>query len=430
LGKLADKYYYRSEYDKAVGLWNELIALDPEGKRGMSEYKKKPVSCTELAEFWLGLSANYGRGFPKRDGALLEKFIEKYPASRLKKEAYSFLVIHYYPGRTTKEATEKFFNKLFAEYPDDPSFRYDYASSAVYEETADLDMAIRAVEEIVPFPTSYYVNTKAELYAKKGDMSRAEAAYGSEYSDSLVSSTVLNLTDYGSFWIQHKSNLEDAEKKLLLAIQIDPVASRPRSILAGYYADVGKVDKALGIFGPDYLKNSAIAAMDLTQYAGFWIRKKQNMDSALEALEISLKKALESADTENGYALQNAASLFSQAGKPDRVADFYGPAYIKSHWDEASILTGYAQFWAGRKSNLESALAAAERAVSLKEPIILNMPYRWSSLAAVYQAIGRLEDAKKAMEKAVEISVNNGMGGDYYKNQLKKIQEEIDKKKK
>jgi tetratricopeptide (TPR) repeat protein len=193
--------------------------------------------------------------------------------------------------------------------------------------------------------------------------------------------------------------------------------------------DGGKTDKALEIFGPAYLKNTDVTAMGLTQYAGFWINKKQNVESALEALETSLKKALESADTMNTYAIQNAARNFALAGKPERLLEFYGPDYIKTQWDVPTSLSNYARFWAERKTNLESALAASERALSLKEPYVVNMPFHWSSRSAVYQAMGRLEDAKKAMEKAVEFSVNSGMGGEYYKTQLKKIQDEIDKKK-
>jgi len=396
----------------------------------MTEYKKKPVSCTEMAEFRLGRAASYGQGFNKREGAPIERFIEKYPASLMKKDAYSALMIHYSPGRASKEATEKFFAKIFAEYPDDPWFRFDYAQSAVYEESADLDKAIEAIEQINSFPTSYYVNTKAELYAKKGDLSQAEAAYGSEYADGLVSSTVSILADYGAFWIQHKTNLDDAEKKLLLAIQIDPVSPRARDILAGLYLDSAKTEKALEIYGPGFLKKSEVSAYNLTQYARFWITKKQNTDSALEALESSLKLALASADTMNSYAIQNAAALFALAGKAERVLDFYGPEYIKTQWDVPTSLSNYARYWAGKKTNLESALAASERALSLKEVQVLNMPFHWSTRAAVYQAMGRLEEAKAAMEKAVEFSVNSGMNQEYYKTQLKKIQDEIDKKKK
>ncbi len=430
LTKLADKQYDRSKFEKAVEIWKEIISLDPEGKQGMTEYKKKPVTCAEMAEFKLGRAICYGQGFPRREGGPLEKFIEKYPASPMKKEAYSALVIHYSPGRVSKEATEKFFAKVFAEYPDDPWFRFDYAQAAVYEENADLDKAIEAIEQISAFPTSYYVNTKAELYAKKGDLSRAEAAYGSEYADSLVSSTVGNLVQYGAFWIEQKTNLEDAEKKILLAIQMDPAGYYGRMVLAQYYMQGKNEAKALEIFGPEYLKGAKAEAMDLTQYAGFWIRNKQNMESALEALETSLKKALGSPDTLSSYAIQNAARYFALAGKPERLMDFYGPEYIKTQWDVPTTLSNYARFWAERKSNLESALAASDRALSLKEAQVLNMPFHWSARAAVFQAMGRLEEAKAAMEKAVEFSANSGLNVEYYKTQLKKIQDEIDKKKK
>jgi tetratricopeptide (TPR) repeat protein len=171
-----------------------------------------------------------------------------------------------------------------------------------------------------------------------------------------------------------------------------------------------------------------IDAYSITRYARFWISKKQNEAGALDALEKSLKMALESGDEMSGYAIQNAATIFTQAGKPERVLEFYGPAFAKANWDDPDVLSGYARFWAGRKTNLESALAASERAVTLKEPYPGTKAYYLSSLGAVYQALGRLEEAKKAMEKALEASA--GVNSEFYESQLKKIQEEIDKKKK
>jgi len=394
----------------------------------MTEYKKKPVSCTEMAEFKLGLSACYGQGFPKRSGTLLEQFVEKYPASPIRKEAYSYLVIHYYPGRTTKEATNAFFNKLFAEYPDEPSFRLDYASSAVYEEDKDfLDRAIEVIEEVEPIGTSYFVKTKAELYAKKGDLSRAEGVFGSEYADNFVAGTVSVLTDYAAFWIQQKTNLEDAEKKLLMAIHIDPLDSSARQTLAGYYLNESKTDRALAVYGPEYVKTKGVGAYAQTGYARFWISKKQNMDSAAEALELSLNPESKTDNTLDRYAVEQAASLFHQLGKADRALEIYGPEYIQPRMNDPIALSSYARFWATKKTNLDSALAASEKAVTLRELSDLNRGYHWITLAQVFQALGRLEDAKKAAETAIEKC--GGFNEDYYKTQLKKIQDEIDKKK-
>jgi cytochrome c-type biogenesis protein CcmH/NrfG len=58
----------------------------------------------------------------------------------------------------------------------------------------------------------------------------------------------------------------------------------------------------------------------------------------------------------------------------------------------------------------------------------MNTASYWDVLATVYLNLGRPEDALNAEEKALESNV--GVNVEYFKSQLKKIQAEIDKKKK
>jgi hypothetical protein len=53
----------------------------------------------------------------------------------------------------------------------------------------------------------------------------------------------------------------------------------------------------------------------------------------------------------------------------------------------------------------------------------------WSVLATVYEALGRLEDARMAQEKAIATDMG-GANTENFKSQLKKIQAEIEKRKK
>ena len=427
LTKLAAKYYDRAEYERAVDLYKEVIAADPDGKMGMTDYEKVHISCTELAEFLLGRAGCYGLGVSKREGEPLEKFLEKYPASKLKKEVYSSLASFYLSGRVKKEDAEKFFERAFALYPDDAWLRYYYASEAVYTKE-NLDRAIEVAEEVNPFNSSLAANTRAQLYALKGDLTQAEAVYGKEFGEALVAGLVSNLQTYASFWIRQKTNLDSAEKALQTAIQLNPINYGCRQTLADYYFIAGKPEKALDIFGTEFIKMPGVRAYDLTGYARFWVQKKQNIESALEAVEMAAKLATGTAEMMDRMALRNAADLFYQLGKPDRALAVFGPSYIQGHTYDPLALSEYAQFWAQKKTNLESALAASEAAVKLKEPTPLNRGYLWITLSSVYSALGRFEDARKAAEKAIE--VGGGFNTDYYKSQLKKIQEEIDRKKK
>jgi len=109
-------------------------------------------------------------------------------------------------------------------------------------------------------------------------------------------------------------------------------------------------------------------------------------------------------------------------GKPEKALEVFGPAFIKMQ-DDPYVLGMYASFWAGKKANLEDALAAGRKAVTLGPSSILR-----SYLAAVYQAMGRLEEAREAMREA--LAADEGYNTAYYRDQLKKIEDEIEAKKK
>ncbi len=425
--KLAAKYYDRAEYEKAVGLYREVVAVDPDGKAGMTEHGKDQVSCTELAEFLLGRAACYAQGLVKREGEPLERFLVKYPTSLLKKEAYSSLSTFYSSGRVRKEDAEKFFERAFAQYPDDPEMRYYYAQEAVWSKE-NLDRAIEVAEEIKSFSSSTAANTRAELYALKGDLSKAEAAYGKEFAENQVTGLAGLLQTYASFWMRQKTNLDSAEKMLETAIQINPPNASCRQMLADSYLAAGKTDKALEVFGPEFIKMPGLNANALIGYARFWNQKKQNTESALQALETAVKLAAGSTDVMDSSAIQNAVAMFYQLGKPERALEIFGPSYIKGRMYDPIALSSYARFWAEKKTNLASALVAAETAVKLKETISLNRGFYWITLSSVYFSLERLEDARKAAEKALE--VGGGLNDDYYKSQLKKVLDEIEKRKK
>ena len=120
--KLAQKYDDRlNPYDppsreKIIKFFKEVLALDPDGKKGTTDYDDKKVTYTEYAEFSLGIIAFQTE---KRDIEPLRAFIKKYPESPLLRNAYSYATM-YYGYSSTKEEADKFFEEYVAKYPDDP----------------------------------------------------------------------------------------------------------------------------------------------------------------------------------------------------------------------------------------------------------------------------------------------------------------------
>jgi tetratricopeptide (TPR) repeat protein len=293
----------------------------------------------------------------------------------------------------------------------------------------NLDRAIEVAEGMRSFGSTTLASIMAELYAKKGDLMQAEAAYGKDFMEGQLTGYASALAGYASFWNGKKTNLESAEKMALAAIGISPSTAGYRQVAATLYSDQGKTDKALEVYGPAFIRDFKVDAYNLTAYARFWSQKKLNLESAAEALEKAVGLAAGAAGTTDRMAIQNAAQLFVQLGKPERALQVFGPEFIKGRMDDPVILSSYARFWASRKTNLESALAAAEASVKLRDLSSLNAAVNWSVLATVYEALGRLEDARMAQEKAIATDMG-GANTENFKSQLKKIQAEIEKRKK
>ena len=420
LTKLAKKHGERDPVntEKANALYKQIVAIDPDGRMGMTDFGKDQVSCTEFAEYSLGQAALYTRG-TKRSPEPLKAFLKKYPASKILKSAYMSLSSFYaYAPGPYKEEAFPFLEEAVAKYPDYPYFRLYYVSRSMNNKE-NIERAIEMAEAMGGMDYASIANYRARLYQFKGDLSQAEAAYGPEFMDGRVTSLAASLFSYASFWMQQKKNLDSAEKMMGTAILLQPDNAYFRQSAAGLYLQAGKTDKAFEIFGPEFIKTPKLNASDLMTYARFWVPRKQNLESATAAMESALKLS-----PEDAYVLQSAAQIFITMEKPDKALEIFGPAYIKTQ-DNPSTLSNYGRFWAGQKKNLDSALEAAKKATTLAGQSS-SQSYLWDSLAAVYLAAGKPEEALKAEEKA--LSLDEGYNTESYQAQLKKIKDEIEKK--
>lgn len=70
-----------------------------------------------------------------------------------------------------------------------------------------------------------------------------------------TNSLAYDLIDYAQFWIGQNRNLESAESMLDLALRLNPETYYIRYSTAGLYLRLKKEEKALQMFGPEYIQD-------------------------------------------------------------------------------------------------------------------------------------------------------------------------------
>jgi tetratricopeptide (TPR) repeat protein len=292
--KLGRKYAERYNREKALELYKEVLAIDPEGKMGTTDfYGAKNVSYTECAEFSIGDLLLFDR---KMDPEPLKAFIKKYPKSEILKSAYSDLS-YYYRSYGSKEEAAEYFEDYVSKYPDDPYVLNSYVSRIIRDKE-NLDRGIELAEKIKEMmkynPDPSYMRNLAELYMLKGDKSKADEVFGKSFMEGKVSGLVYNLYEYANFWIKQNMNTESALQMIELAVKLEP---RFIGSAARLYIQANKPEKALEIYGPEYIKKYMDNLGELNNYAWFWANQDKNLESALEAA----KKSIELSPTHHSW---------------------------------------------------------------------------------------------------------------------------------
>ena len=166
--------------------------------------------------------------------------------------------------------------------------------------------------------------------------------------------------------------------------------------LARFYELRGDRAKAERLFGPEFAGRQVDRlASTLVSYANYWLNQNVNLDSAVAMAELALKLK-----PGEDFYVQRAVRAYAKTGQDEKALALYGPAYVEKQTADAAALSRYATFWAGQGKNLDSALAAAKKAVELKER---SYSYWWG-LSSVYQKMKNIPEAIKAKEKADAIA--------------------------
>jgi tetratricopeptide (TPR) repeat protein len=288
--KLAQKYDDRYNQEKATELYNKVLTLDPDGKKGTTEYRDEQVTYTEYAEFSLGTLALFSRpGNPEP----FKAFIKKYPESKMQKDAYLYLGSFYRRSGSKEDATQ-FFEEYTSKYPDDPSVLNTYVQRIIRDKD-NIDRGIELAEKIKERmrhnPSPSYMRNLAELYSLKGETDKANEVYGKDFMDGRVSRLVYDLRDYVNFWVGQESNTESVEDMMELAVKMAPDNFYVVRAVADTYIKLEKPEKALEVFGPDCIKDYMDDSNSLYSYARFWGNLGKNLESALAAAKKSVELA-------------------------------------------------------------------------------------------------------------------------------------------
>ena len=350
------KYAGKRQRSKSYEFY-EKITAKPENAKNITVPigpEKIPTNLYEYARYKL---------LSSRNTESLENFIKEFPDSRYKKYSYMLLANYYVTSPNVDiDKAEKFFSEMLELYPEDSNlltYYILYCSS----NKRNLDEAEKLAQKVIdarfvswnnPF------NNLARVLAAKGDSMNLDLKYGVKYLEQRKRKFLGELNMYARFWMRRNDYLESAIDALELAHKLDPEDSQVRSTLADFYVKNNYFDKALDIYGHDYIITQTDKPWLLSNYMYFWALKHgKNLESCGEMALHFIK------ENEPGtWNRERAAEVLMKLGKVESALQAFGEAFIKDHWNtNANTLNSYAWFWAEQGMNLEHALKASLRSI-------------------------------------------------------------------
>jgi tetratricopeptide (TPR) repeat protein len=338
--KLARKYEDRIDEVKAAEKYKEVIALDPDGKVGSytTEYRKITVPYTQYAEFAIATANLYGE---KPDLGPAKAFIQKYPESKLVKETYD-RIARYYGYQAPKEEAAQFFPEYAAKFPNDARVLDNWLARIV-KDKGPLDKGAELVaklEELTRDNPLADINADiADFYILKDDKAKADEFYGKDFMESKVSRFAFDLVSYANFWLANNTNQESSVAMAETALKLQPENAYILQQVAAAYVKTGKDDKALAVFGPEYIKSKSGDANSLYSFARFWTMQGKNLDGALEAAQKAVGMKPErfyfwSVLSDVQQKLKNYPEALKSAEKAYELAEEYAKKGIQAKIDK------------------------------------------------------------------------------------------------
>jgi tetratricopeptide (TPR) repeat protein len=276
-----------------------------------------------------------------------------------------------------------------------PEELYAYANFWLGLE-ANRDSALAALDMLLAKAPGdfFYIRTAVALLWQAGETAKVEAVFGPAFA-AAHADRLGWLYEYGSFWLTRGLHVEEAVSALVKSAS-DPVQSwRTKWSAAELLQRSGRQTEAEKVFGADTIPALAGDRMGLSVFISFWAQPKSApawLPAALEAFE----KVPNLSWTDRWQV----ASAYLKLGRKDQAERIYGSAYLAGLKDVPEEMAQYAQFWTYRKQNLLSAMEAIRAAISL-DPARASA---WAVHAQLLQIDGRLDEALKAIEKAIALT--------------------------
>jgi len=268
---LAQKKSERYPADQVAALYKQVVALDPNGKAGTTEYRKEKIPYTESAEFEIGKAGLQVMPPSAPDPAPLLAFVKKYPESAIVKEAFGFMANFYFARTAPKVEAVKFFDEYTARYPQDAMVLWSYLRR-ITSDKDNLDKGVelgrKAVELAAPGMKSMMLQSLAQVYLFKDDKAKAAEVAERILTEGAGGGAVMMVaaTSAGDMTVQAPGGPDTAAMSA-----------------ARIFVQADRMDRALAVYGPEYLKKIGDKAQAATAYASFWSSQNANLESALEA---------------------------------------------------------------------------------------------------------------------------------------------------
>jgi tetratricopeptide (TPR) repeat protein len=267
---LARKWSDRNDTAQATEKYGEVLALDPDGKLGTTTYNDEKVSYTQYAEYCLGLSAVRTRQ-GKPDPAPLLAFVKKYPEGAMAKEAYGSLAANYFGRSAPKADAAKFFEEYTNRYPKEYRAVSLWVRRIIQDkEPLDkgLDLALKSIDLAPGQAKINAYQNLAQVYLLKGDKAKA-----AETAESLIKTEEERI----------RSSKGTLGMALIPSGSLSMGSSTYLLSAARIFIDADQKERALAVFGPEYLKNHMDETTILSGYASFWSGQSLNLNSARAA---------------------------------------------------------------------------------------------------------------------------------------------------
>jgi len=358
----------------------------------------------------------------KKDNFLyFKKLVDEYPDSKFGKTVYSELAINY-SGSGKPEEAEPFFEKMLKRFPDDTELLEDYVAYCIRTKS-NLDKGIQTAQKILSsygnLLTRENVNRLyAQLFYLKGDTTAANEIYGPTYANRLVSELQTPLINYIRYWIVKGDNDKGINQAINTLISIDETGNWRQSI-ARFSISANKQEKALAIYGPEYISQIKGNPTELLRYAQFWSSQDSNGESALAALE--QYKNLRTIQLSQS-SIMSMEIIYKRLGKTEESKKL-GAEYIELNKNNADNLSGYALQSTMTGGNLDNGLKAATMATEIEPG---NYRY-WDALSQVYFKMQNYPKALETGEKALSLATTDTIKNSI-KTRLDAIKKEMEKK--